>query len=86
MLYVVLIVIITFIDNLDIIAMLASLTPAQKHDPAVKHALKVRTALASSNYHALFKLYISAPNMGGYLMDQFVERERVEAMKMICKA
>ncbi|KAF9152767.1 hypothetical protein BG015_004751 [Linnemannia schmuckeri] len=70
----------------DIIAMLASLTPAQKHDPAVKHALKVRTALASSNYHALFKLYISAPNMGGYLMDQFVERERVEAMKMICKA
>ncbi|KAG0286456.1 hypothetical protein BGZ96_009441 [Linnemannia gamsii] len=70
----------------DIIAMLASLTPSQKHDPAVKHALKVRTALASSNYHALFKLYISAPNMGGYLMDQFVERERVEAMKMICKA
>jgi hypothetical protein len=66
--------------------MLASLTPSQKHDPAVKHALKVRTALASSNYHALFKLYITAPNMGGYLMDQFVERERVEAMKMICKA
>ncbi|KAF9931785.1 hypothetical protein FBU30_009589 [Linnemannia zychae] len=70
----------------DIIAMLASLTPAQKQDPAVKHALKVRTALASSNYHALFKLYITAPNMGGYLMDQFVERERVEAMKTICKA
>ncbi|KAG0374484.1 hypothetical protein BGX24_010337 [Mortierella sp. AD032] len=70
----------------DIIAMLASLTPSQKHDPAVKHALKVRTALASSNYHALFKLYVTAPNMGGYLMDQFVERERVEAMKMICKA
>ncbi|KAF9904951.1 hypothetical protein EC991_002191 [Linnemannia zychae] len=70
----------------DIIAMLASLTPVQKHDPAVKHALKVRTALASSNYYALFKLYITAPNMGGYLMDQFVERERVEAMKTICKA
>ncbi|KAF9098508.1 hypothetical protein BGX23_006107 [Mortierella sp. AD031] len=70
----------------DIIAMLASLTIAQKHDPAVKHALKVRTALASSNYYALFKLYIAAPNMGGYLMDQFVERERVEAMKTICKA
>ncbi|KAG0196383.1 hypothetical protein BGX28_010220 [Mortierella sp. GBA30] len=70
----------------DIIAMLASLTPAQKKDPAVKHALQVRTALASSNYHALFKLYVNAPNMGGYLMDQFVERERVEAMKAICKA
>ncbi|GJJ71577.1 SAC3 family protein LENG8/THP3 [Entomortierella parvispora] len=70
----------------DIIAMLASLTPAQKQDPAVKHALQVRTSLASSNYHALFKLYLEAPNMGGYLMDQFVERERVEAMKTICKA
>ncbi|KAF9968202.1 hypothetical protein BGZ70_005883 [Mortierella alpina] len=70
----------------DIIAMLASLTPSQKQDPAVKHALQVRTALASSNYHVFFKLYINAPNMGGYLMDQFVERERVEAMKTICKA
>ncbi|KAF9941738.1 hypothetical protein BGZ67_004076 [Mortierella alpina] len=70
----------------DIIAMLASLTPSQKQDPAVRHALQVRTALASSNYHVFFKLYINAPNMGGYLMDQFVERERVEAMKTICKA
>ncbi|KAG0049653.1 hypothetical protein BGZ83_005514 [Gryganskiella cystojenkinii] len=70
----------------DIIAMLASLTPAQKQDPFVKHALQVRTSLASSNYHALFKLYLESPNMGGYLMDQFVERERVEAMKTICKA
>ncbi|KAK3812223.1 MAG: SAC3/GANP/Nin1/mts3/eIF-3 p25 family-domain-containing protein [Benniella sp.] len=70
----------------DIIAMLASLTPAQKEDPAVRHALQVRTALATSNYHSLFKLYNVAPNMGGYLMDQFVERERVEAMKTICKA
>ncbi|KAG0326858.1 hypothetical protein BGZ99_008864 [Dissophora globulifera] len=70
----------------DIIAMLASLTPVQKEDPAVKHALQVRTALASSNYHVLFKLYLTAPNMGGYLMDQFVERERVQAMKTICKA
>ncbi|KAI7831808.1 SAC3/GANP domain-containing protein [Gamsiella multidivaricata] len=70
----------------DIIAMLASLTPAQKEDPAVKHALQVRTALATSNYYSLFKLYLTAPNMGGYLMDQFVERERVQAMKAICKA
>lgn len=66
--------------------MLASLTPAQKEDPAVSHALQVRSALATSNYHRLFKLYRVAPNMGGYLMDQFVERERVEAMKAICKA
>ncbi|KAG0323506.1 hypothetical protein BG000_002610 [Podila horticola] len=70
----------------DIISMLASLTQKQKEDPAVKHALQVRTAMASSNYYKLFRLYATAPNMGGYLMDQFVDRERVEALKAICKA
>ncbi|KAG0351087.1 hypothetical protein BG005_009420 [Podila minutissima] len=70
----------------DIISMLASLTQKQKEDPAVKHALQVRTAMASSNYYRLFRLYATAPNMGGYLMDQFVDRERVEALKAICKA
>ncbi|KAF9406115.1 hypothetical protein BGZ94_003241, partial [Podila epigama] len=70
----------------DINAMLATLTTSQKENPAVKHALQVRTAMASSNYYKLFKLYMLAPNMGGYLMDQFVDRERVEAMKVICKA
>ncbi|KAG0345989.1 hypothetical protein BG004_002685 [Podila humilis] len=73
-------------NYLDIIAVLASLTPVQKGDAAVKHALQVRTALSSSNYYSFFKLYAAAPNMGGYLMDQFVDRERVEAMKSICKA
>ncbi|KFH67097.1 hypothetical protein MVEG_07620 [Podila verticillata NRRL 6337] len=70
----------------DIISMLASLTQQQKEDLAVKHALQVRTAMASSNYYKLFRLYATAPNMGGYLMDQFVDRERVEALKSICKA
>ncbi|KAF9105288.1 hypothetical protein BGX27_009696 [Mortierella sp. AM989] len=68
----------------DIIAMMRSLTPAQKEDPSVRHALKVRTALASSNYQALFRLYLDAPNMGPFLMDQFVDRERVQAMARIC--
>ncbi|KAF9435893.1 hypothetical protein BGZ76_005310 [Entomortierella beljakovae] len=68
----------------DIIAMLRSLTAVQKDDSAVRHALKVRTALASSNYQALFKLYLDAPNMGPFLMDQFVDRERVQAMARIC--
>ncbi|KAF9355704.1 hypothetical protein BGX26_006248 [Mortierella sp. AD094] len=68
----------------DIIAMLRSLTPAQKEDSSVRHALKVRTALASSNYQALFRLYLDAPNMGPFLMDQFVDRERVQAMARIC--
>lgn len=38
------------------------------------------------NYHALFDLYLNAPNMGGYIMDHFVERERVRALLVISKS
>ena len=62
------------------------LTAEQKQNDLVKHALQVRSALSTSNYHRFFKLYVSAPQMGGYLMDQFVERERVRAMLILCKA
>ncbi|KAF7725517.1 hypothetical protein EC973_009547 [Apophysomyces ossiformis] len=57
-----------------------------KHKPCVRHALEVRSSLATRNYHKFFKLYQNAPNMGGYLMDQFVGRERVEALIVLCKA
>jgi hypothetical protein len=65
---------------------LADLTKADKSDPAVKHALEVRSALALGNYHRFFQLYLDTPNMGAYLMDMFVERERLSALACICKA
>lgn len=65
---------------------LADLTPADKSDPAVKHALEVRSALALGNYHRFFQLYLDTPNMGAYLMDMFVDRERLSALTCICKA
>ncbi|KAI9488529.1 SAC3/GANP/Nin1/mts3/eIF-3 p25 family-domain-containing protein [Zychaea mexicana] len=70
----------------DINSIMFELTPDQKHNDLVKHALQVRSALSTSNYHRFFKLYMSAPQMGGYLMDQFVERERVRSMLLLCKA
>ncbi|KAI9315394.1 SAC3/GANP/Nin1/mts3/eIF-3 p25 family-domain-containing protein [Dichotomocladium elegans] len=70
----------------DINQVMAELTPKQQEDETVQHALKVRSSLATSNFHQFFKLYLSAPNMGGYLMDQFVERERVQALMILCKA
>ncbi|GFF33763.1 protein scd2/ral3 [Aspergillus udagawae] len=57
-----------------------------KRDPAVKHALDVRSALALGNYHRFFQLYLDTPNMGAYLMDMFVDRERLSALTAICKA
>lgn len=46
----------------------------------------MRKALASSNYHALFQLYLNSVNMSAYLMDKFVERERVAALITMCRA
>ncbi|KAL4902817.1 hypothetical protein BDW74DRAFT_157655 [Aspergillus multicolor] len=65
---------------------LADLTPTDKRSAAVKHALDVRSALALGNYHRFFQLYLDTPNMGAYLMDMFVDRERLSALSAICKA
>jgi hypothetical protein len=65
---------------------LADLTPAEKEELPIKHALDVRSALALGNYHRFFQLYLDTPNMGAYLMDMFVVRERLAALCNICKA
>ncbi|POS87276.1 hypothetical protein EPUL_003518 [Erysiphe pulchra] len=65
---------------------LADLTTAEKEEPPIKHALCVRSALALGNYHRFFRLYQNTPNMGAYLMDMFVVRERLSALSNICKA
>jgi hypothetical protein len=64
---------------------LAELTTAEKEEKAIKHALNVRSALALGNYHRFFRLYLDTPNMGAYLMDMFVLRERLAAISTICK-
>ncbi|KIW05823.1 uncharacterized protein PV09_03029 [Verruconis gallopava] len=66
---------------------LAEITPELRQEECVKHALAVRSAQASGNYHKLLAhLYQSVPNMGAYLMDMFVPRERIAALATICKA
>lgn len=65
---------------------LAELTPAEKEEPAVKHALETRSSLASGNHHRFFRLYLDVPNMGAYLMDMFVARERLAALTKMCRA
>lgn len=65
---------------------LADLTTAEKEERPIKHALNVRSSLALGNYHRFFQLYMDTPNMGAYLMDMFVGRERLAAICNICKA
>ncbi|KAI9844821.1 MAG: Leukocyte receptor cluster (LRC) member 8 [Sclerophora amabilis] len=73
-------------NRTDMNDVLADLTPIEKKDPAVKHALDVRSTLALGNYHRFFRLYLETPNMGAYLMDMFVVRERLTALANICRA
>lgn len=70
----------------DMNDVLSDLTPADKQEPAIKHALAVRSTLTLGNYHQFFKLYLAVPNMGAYLMDMFVARERLTALAAMCKA
>nr|XP_019013182.1 nuclear protein [Kwoniella pini CBS 10737]OCF51963.1 nuclear protein [Kwoniella pini CBS 10737] len=69
----------------DMATLLAQLTSSEKSDPGVKHALDVHAALATSNYVRFFRLFTTAPNMSGYIMDHFVERERIAALAIMSK-
>ncbi|KAJ1901604.1 hypothetical protein LPJ81_003729 [Coemansia sp. IMI 209127] len=73
-------------NKADINTTLATMRPDERQDPAVKHALGVRAAMATGNSHAFFGLYVNVPNMGGYLMDNFIDRERCIALQKLCKA
>jgi hypothetical protein len=70
----------------DINGLIAGITPTERLDESVKHALQVREALANSNYHRFFKLFAAAPKMGAYLMDHFLSRERVAALAIMSRA
>jgi hypothetical protein len=58
---------------------------AARAAPAVAHALAVRSALASNNYAAFFRLYVAAPGKARALMDAAVERMRFAAVSVIAR-
>lgn len=51
-----------------ILFLLVRLSIQSKQDDAVKHALKVRSAVSSGNYLLFFRLYKAAPNLNTCLM------------------
>ncbi|KAH8071801.1 SAC3/GANP/Nin1/mts3/eIF-3 p25 family-domain-containing protein [Cristinia sonorae] len=70
----------------DLNLYVGQLTAKQKSSEAVKHALAVQRAQSFGNYHAFFDLYLNAPNMGAYIMDHFIARERVKALMIMTKS
>jgi len=75
-----------WLSLLELNLYVSQLTSKQKASSAVKHALAVQRALAIGNYHAFFDLYLNAPNMGAYIVDHFVDRERVRALLIMTRA
>lgn len=70
----------------ETIKIMKSLTFEEKMCEPVQHALDVRKALLSGNYGRFFKLYRTAPNMGGYLMDVFIDKHRVLTLQKLALA
>lgn len=46
----------------------------------------MQRAQALGNYHKLGDLYMNAPNMGAYIMDHFIDRERAKGLMVVAKA
>ena len=53
----------------------------RKERRVIKHALEVRTALFQGNYGRFFKIYKDSPNMGASLIDVFIDKYRVLALR-----
>eukprot|EP00850_Spirogloea_muscicola_P015681 SM000122S25788 [mRNA] locus=s122:290865:297556:+ [translate_table: standard] len=70
----------------DLLASMAALTSGARDDPAVKHALDVRHAVASANYYKFFALYKTAPNLGQQLMDLHADKMRYAAVHCMTRA
>jgi hypothetical protein len=66
--------------------LISTLTQEQKQQEYIKQALEVHRALATDNYHKFFLLFLNAHNMGGYILDHMLERERVNALVIMTKA
>ena len=54
--------------------------------PNVRHALALRSSLSKGDFGSFFDLARDVPDMGSYLVDHFIERERIFTFLKIVKA
>ena len=67
-------------------AELRDLAPELRTHPHIAHALKLWSSWQLGNYCQFFRYYKSAPGSGRSLLELFISRERLSALKMILKA
>jgi len=61
--------------------MLKQLSPEEKQQEPMMHALQIRNALSQGNYCRFFKLYHDAPNSGASLIDVFIDKIRILSLR-----
>jgi hypothetical protein len=66
--------------------LMLALTAEDKMNEFICHALQVRAAEALGDYCLLFRLYASAPGHSEHVMDTFVDRARLDAVRVLLKA
>ena len=70
----------------DMMGLLAEIDRSSFRDsPEVTHALAVREAIFTNNYHRFFLLYLVDMKMSPYLMDHMVEHVRFAALQMMIR-
>eukprot|EP00533_Pseudo-nitzschia_delicatissima_P003636 CAMPEP_0116095264 /NCGR_PEP_ID=MMETSP0327-20121206/9571_1 /TAXON_ID=44447 /ORGANISM="Pseudo-nitzschia delicatissima, Strain B596" /LENGTH=775 /DNA_ID=CAMNT_0003586921 /DNA_START=120 /DNA_END=2447 /DNA_ORIENTATION=- len=70
----------------DMFHIMLSLTPEHRNHPAIQHALKVREAVASSDYVGFFSSHKACPNLGVFLTGLLVPTMRMRGLRRIAKA
>jgi len=70
----------------DMFHIMLSLTAQERDHPAIRHALKVREAVAASDYFRFFRLHRSSPNLGVFLTNLLVPIMRFRGLRRITKA
>jgi len=70
----------------DMFHIMLSMTSKERNHPAIRHALNVREAIASSDYFTFFRLHKSSPNLGVFLTNLLVPTMRMRGLRRIAKA
>jgi SAC3 family protein LENG8/THP3 len=71
----------------DMFHIMLSLVETQRKDPAISHALRVREAVACSDYFLFFRsLRHQCPHLGTFLTDLLVPFMRMRGLRRIAKA
>ena len=70
----------------DMFHIMLSMTAKERNHPAIRHALNVREAIASSDYFTFFRLHKSSPNLGVFLTNLLVPTMRMRGLRRIAKA